>query len=257
MKKDLHISLVQYSIFWHNPLANKKQIESMLKGLKTDLVILPEMFSTGFSMEAASLAETSDGETIRWMQAIAEQLNAAITGSVIIKEQEHFFNRLFFVFPEGKVETYDKRHTFSLAGEDKIYTKGKLRKTITYLGWKILPQICYDLRFPVWARNTDDYHFLYYVANWPTPRVAAWDALLKARAIENMAYCVGVNRIGIDSNGMPYNGHSQVFDALGKELLEETPEKEGVYTAVLSAEALNNQRNKLRFLEDRDRFKLL
>lgn len=257
MKKDLHISLVQYSIFWHNPLANKKHIESLLKEVQTDLVMLPEMFTTGFSMDANSLAETPIGETVEWMKELAQQKKTAITGSLIIKEQAGFYNRLFFVFPNAEIETYDKRHTFSLAGEDKIYTKGNTRKTITYLGWKILPQICYDLRFPVWARNTDDYDFLYFVANWPTPRVAAWDALLKARAIENMAYCAGVNRIGIDGNGMAYNGHSQVFDVLGNELLEETHEKEGVFTAILSAEALKTQRNKLRFLEDRDDFKFL
>jgi predicted amidohydrolase len=212
------------------------------------------MFTTGFSMNASKLAETMDGDTLQWMISEAKKNNSALTGSVIISENGLYYNRLFFVYPDGSFETYDKRHTFTLAGEDKIYTAGSKRLIVAYKGWKICPLICYDLRFPVWARNTDEYDLLYYVANWPAKRINAWDALLKARAIENMTYCLGVNRVGLDANGHEYVGHSAAYDALGEQISTTDFEKELVVTIVLQKKHLDTHRARLQFLNDRDRF---
>ncbi len=222
----------------------------------TDLVILPEMFTTGFSMQATTLAEEPRGETLNWMISEAKKHTIAITGSIIVREKERFYNRLYFVFPNGDFKHYDKRHTFTLAGEHLTYTAGKEQLIIDYKGWKIFPLICYDLRFPVWARNTQEYDLVLYVANWPVKRIAAWDALLKARAIENMAYCVGVNRVGLDGKGHEYSGHSAVFDVLGKQISTTDFEKEFVETVSLSKEYLNNQRRQLQFLKDRDSYQI-
>lgn len=258
MKDTLRVTIVQSHLHWENPIANRDMFSEKISGLQseTDLVILPEMFTTGFSMNAAALAEKEEGPTLDWMQEIAKSLNAAVTGSVIISENEEFYNRLLFVQPDGAFESYDKRHTFTLAGEHKIFSKGNERRIIDFRGWKICPLICYDLRFPVWARNTEDYELLLYVANWPKKRVAAWDALLKARAIENMSYCVGVNRVGLDGNGHEYTGHSGVFDPLGEQLHSNTDEKEFIETISLSKAYLTNTREKLQFLNDRDSFSL-
>src|SRR5690606_35891756 len=196
MKNTLQIALIQTHLVWENPTQNRELLSEKLKTLSepVDIIVLPEMFTTGFSMHAAKLAETMQGDTVQWMQSIAKQQQVAITGSLIIKEDNQFYNRLLFVHPDGNIETYDKRHTFTLAGEDKVYASGTEKKIIHYKGWKLCPLVCYDLRFPVWARNVEAYDVLIYVANWPHVRVHAWDTLLKARAIENMAYCVGVNR---------------------------------------------------------------
>jgi len=254
--KELSITFIQTNLQWENPLKNRTYFSEKIQEIAetTDIIILPEMFTTGFSMNASKLAETMDGDTLQWMISEAKKNNSALTGSVIISENGLYYNRLFFVYPDGSFETYDKRHTFTLAGEDKIYTAGSKRLIVAYKGWKICPLICYDLRFPVWARNTDEYDLLYYVANWPAKRINAWDALLKARAIENMTYCLGVNRVGLDANGHEYVGHSAAYDALGEQISTTDFEKELVVTIVLQKKHLDTHRARLQFLNDRDRF---
>lgn len=220
-----------------------------------DLIVLPEMFASGFTMNPKIVAETMQGETIAWLQHLAKAKNCAITGSLVIEENGNYYNRLVFVFPNGKIQTYDKRHLFTLAGEDKVYTAGKEKLIIEYKGFKICPLICYDLRFPVFARNVENYDLLIYVANWPKPRINAWDILLKARAIENMCYTIGVNRIGKDSNNLEYVGHSQAVDFLGNYLVE-PQETDGVFIVELDQEKLNETRGKLGFLNDKDDFSI-
>ncbi len=214
------------------------------------------MFTTGFSMNAEALAEEKEGHTLEWMQQIAKEKGCAITGSLIVTDSGHYFNRLYFVYPNGDFRHYDKKHTFTLAGEHKIYTAGKELVLVELQGWKICPLICYDLRFPVWARNTQDYDLLLYVANWPDKRIAAWDALLKARAIENMSYCIGVNRVGMDGNGHEYTGHSAVYDVLGERISTLNFEQEFAETVTLSGEHIRSNRKHLQFLNDRDEFTL-
>jgi predicted amidohydrolase len=213
------------------------------------------MFSTGFTMNPIDVAETMEGPTILWLQSLAKARKVAITGSLIIKENKHFFNRLVFVFPSGEIQFYDKIHLFTLAGEDKVYAKGTQKLIVDYLGWKICPLVCYDLRFPVLARNVEDYDLLIYVANWPKVRINAWDILLKARAIENMCYTIGVNRIGLDGANYEYVGHSQAVDFLGNYILE-PQEKEGVFTFELERKKMLNARQKLGFLNNRDSFEI-
>jgi predicted amidohydrolase len=193
------------------------------------------------------------GETVSLLIKLAKTKNCAITGSLVITENDNYYNRLLFVFPDGKIDFYDKRHLFTLASEDKVYTSGKEKLIITYKGFKICPLICYDLRFPVFARNVENYDLLLYVANWPKTRVNAWDILLKARAVENMSYVIGVNRIGNDNNNLEYVGHSQVIDFLGNYLIE-PQEKEGVFIVEIDKEKQDETRSKLAFLNDRDEF---
>lgn len=245
-------------MLWENPVANRELFSEKINLISesTDIIVLPEMFTTGFTMNATPLAEQEQGETLQWMQQIARNKNAAITGSVIIKEDDNYYNRLFFVFPEGTYNKYDKRHTFTLAKEHETYTAGTEKLLINYKGWKICPLICYDLRFPVWARNTEDYDILLYVANWPNKRVSAWDALLKARAIENMAFCIGVNRIGLDGNGFEYSGHSAIYNVLGEQLTTQDYEKEIIETVTLEKKHITTLRDHLQFLQDRDLFQL-
>ena len=253
----MKVALIQSSLFWENPTANRNYFEEKINTIteKVDLIVLPEMFSTGFTMNPSSVSETMQGETLQWLQSLAKTKNCAITGSVIITENNNFYNRLLFVFPSGKIQFYDKRHLFSLAGEDKIYTAGKEKLIVDYLGWRICPLICYDLRFPVFSRNVEEYDLLIYVANWPKPRINAWDILLKARAVENMCYTVGVNRIGFDNMNLEYNGHSQMIDFFGNSVLE-SQEIEGVFIAELHKEKLDKTRKKFNFLNDRDSFEL-
>ena len=253
----MKIALIQSSLFWENPTANRNYFEEKINSLneKVDLIVLPEMFSTGFTMHPNHLAETMQGESILWLQSLAKVQNTAITGSLVIKDNNNFYNRLVFVFPSGKIEFYDKRHLFALAGEDKIYTSGKEKLIVEYLGWKICPQVCYDLRFPVFARNVEEYDVLIYVANWPKQRINAWDILLKARSVENMCYTVGVNRIGFDNNHFEHVGHSQAIDFLGNYVLE-PKDTEGVFIVELNKEKLLETRKKLGFLNDRDSFEL-
>ncbi|MFD0863413.1 amidohydrolase [Sungkyunkwania multivorans] len=258
MKEALKITLVQADLIWQQPEANRVHFTEMIARVEadSDVVVLPEMFSTGFTMNPNTVAETMDGETVVWMKEMARQKQVAIMGSVIIVENDLYRNRFIFVMPSGEIVTYDKRHSFTLAGEDKTYAAGKERVVIDYLGWKWCPMICYDLRFPVWSRNTQDFDALIYVANWPQPRINAWDALLKARAIENMCYCIGVNRIGEDPNGHRYPGHSSVYDVLGAELVNMKHGNEGLETIILNKHHIETNRKKLGFLKDRDLFTL-
>ncbi|HLF50659.1 amidohydrolase [Flavobacterium sp.] len=248
-------ALIQASLIWENLQANRTYFSEKINAIqeKVDLIVLPEMFTTGFTMNPNEIAETMQGETISLLKTLAKSKNIAITGSLIIKENNKFYNRLVFVFPSGEIQQYDKRHLFTLAGEDKTYTKGSDKLIVDYLGWKICPLICYDLRFPVFARNTEDYDLLIYVANWPEPRINAWDALLKARAIENMSYVIGVNRIGEDQNKHNYPGHSQVLDCLGNYLIAPN-EQEDVFITVLDKQKMLETRQKFGFLNDRDSF---
>ncbi len=253
----MKISLIQTPLSWHDAQANRDYIERKIDALDpADLIVLPEMFTTGFTMHPQQVSEPMSGPTVNWMQAMAKLKNAAITGSVVISEHGNFYNRLLFVRPDGAVETYDKRHLFTLAGENNAYTAGRDKLIVDYRGWKICLLICYDLRFPVFSRNVENYDLLVYVANWPKPRIAAWDALLTARAIENMAYTVGVNRVGQDANGHEYVGHSQIIDALGQHVVA-PDENESVLSADLSRDNLEDVRAKFGFLNDRDRFKVL
>ncbi|CAM4327012.1 amidohydrolase [Gillisia hiemivivida] len=255
--ENLNIALLQVDLFWENIKKNLKLFEEKIESVNTevDLFILPEMFSTGFSMNAEKLAESENGPTLKWMQRVASEKNAAITGSIIVKEKDEYFNRLYFVFPDSTFKKYDKHHTFTLAKEHETYSAGNERLQVEYKGWKICPLICYDLRFPVWARNTEDYDLLIYVANWPKPRILAWDVLLQARAIENMSYCAGVNRIGLDGNNHEYTGHSAVYDSLGKPLNDQ---EEAAFTKVVTLDKnqLLDTRKKFKFLQDRDKFTL-
>ncbi len=252
----MKISLIQTALIWEDPQANRANFEKLINGIwETDLIILPEMFATGFTMKPQAVAETMQGDTIAWMKVIAATKDCAITGSLVISENGKYYNRLLFVCPNGEIRTYDKRHLFSLADEDKAYTAGTEKLIVDYKGWKICPLVCYDLRFPVFARNVEEYDLLLYVANWPEPRIFAWDTLLKARAIENMCYVAGVNRIGEDENGNPYPGHSQVLDCLGATVIDANGD-EGVFTIELDREKMLETRRHFGFLNDRDRFTL-
>ena len=259
MKDLLKAAIIQSNLVWENPVQNRinfnQKIESISEAL--DLIVLPEMFTSGFTMNAKTVAETMQGETVNWMLALAKRKAAAIVGSLVIEENGKYYNRLLFVKPEGIIEYYNKRHTFTLAGEHKVYEAGKEQKNISYKGWSIATLVCYDLRFPVWARNTNDYDVVLYVANWPKPRIAAWDALLKARAIENMSYCIGVNRVGLDATNHEYPGHSAVYDVLGEKISDLKPNKEGVDVVELSKKHIEKNRRHLGFLNDRDDFNLV
>ena len=254
MEKDsLEVALVQAPLIWENPEANRAVFSKKLKAINTgiDVIILPEMFTTGFTMTPENSSKEEQQRTLEWMQDWAVQKNCAIVGSMVYAEKELFYNRLWFVTPDSKTY-YDKKHTFTLAGEDKVYKAGAQKVIISFRGFRICPLICYDLRFPVWARNIEDYDLVLYVANWPKPRINAWDTLLRARAIENMAYCIGVNRVGTDALGHEYSGHSAAYDVLGNRICYS--EKEETCYAELSLAELKKYRNKLRFLEDRDPF---
>lgn len=256
MDEKLRIAVIQVDLAWENILKNLDIFSEKLEQIQenVDLLILPEMFSTGFSMNAEELAETPGGPAFQWMQKTAKERNSAVTGSVIVEDKGNYYNRLYFIFPDGTYRTYDKRHTFTLAKEDETYTAGNERLIVEFKGWKICPLICYDLRFPVWSRNTEDYDLLLYVANWPETRIHAWDVLLQARAIENMSWCVGVNRTGKDGNNYQYNGHTAVYDCLGKSLFNTGREIEFTEVVTLDKASLLETRAKLKFLQDRDKF---
>lgn len=257
MSEALNIALLQCDLHWENPTSNREQIEIYLKNLECiDLIVLPEMFTTGFSVTSTHLAETMQGETVQWMKLIAKQHTAVLCGSLMIKEQGAVFNRLLWVHPDGKIQTYDKRHLFSLIDEQKCFTAGSNRLVVSYKGWKICPLICYDLRFPVFSRNDVGYDVALYIANWPDTRIAAWDVLLKARAIENQSYVIGLNRVGEDGYKAMYSGHSQVLDAAGS-LIAMAPENEtGLIELTLFKTPLLKLRKRYPFLRDADSFKL-
>lgn len=258
MQEHLKVALIQSDLVWENPRRNRINFKSKINTLKgqTDVIVLPEMFSTGFTMNAGAVAETMNGETVSWMKQMAKSNDSAIVGSLVISEDNKFYNRLLFVEPSGEISIYNKRHAFTLVGEEKIYSAGIEKVIIDYKGWKICPLICYDLRFPVWARNIEDYDVLLYVANWPKPRVAAWDALLKARAIENMTYCIGVNRVGVDGVNSVYSGHSGAYDVLGQQMTSFIPEQEKIELITLEKRHITAYRNKFKFLNDKDTFTL-
>lgn len=254
----MKIALVQSDCVWENPEATLRALDALLVPMEQelDLIVLPEMFATGFTMRAAIFAEEMSGKTVAWMQNLARTKNAAVCGSVIIKENDLFFNRFLFVLPNGEKEAYDKRHLFTLAGEDRVFAKGNERIIINYKGFVFCPIVCYDLRFPVFARNSAPfYDVLLCIANWPEARIAAWNTLLRARAIENMCYVVGVNRVGKDTKNA-YSGNSQLIDSLGT-YVEEPTQGLGVFVATISKENLEENRLKYGFLQDGDSFELL
>ncbi|TRX02267.1 nitrilase family protein [Flavobacterium gawalongense] len=250
-------ALIQSPLYWENPKQNRDYFEEKINTISDDidLIVLPEMFTSGFTMSPENVAETMKGETVTWAKSLAKAKKTAITGSLVIEENSNFYNRMVFVFPSGEIQFYDKKHLFTLAGEDKVYTSGTQKIIVDYLGWKICLQVCYDLRFPVFSRNFEDYDLLIYVASWPKIRINAWDTLLKARAIENMSYAIGVNRIGEDNNGYQYTGHSQVVDFLGNCIVEPV-ESESILFAELNKKEMLQSRQKLGFLNDRDAFEI-
>ena len=265
---DLKLSLLQQPLHWHQPEANLATFEELIWQVsdeQPDVIVLPEMFTTGFTMEAAQVAEPMNFKTMRWMQQMAAQMKAAITGSFIVKEgrplQPLYFNRLFWVLPDGTYHTYDKRHLFRMADEHHTYTAGQEKLIVHWKGWRICPMVCYDLRFPVWSRNTATtdgtmaYDLLLYVANWPAARVGAWDVLLQARAVENLCYVAGVNRTGQDDKGIDYNGHSKVVGPRG-EILADLGQEATIASCTLSKEGLNRLRTKFPAYLDADRFSI-
>jgi omega-amidase len=255
---DLRVTIVQTALHWQNSEANRDMFTEKLSAAapETDLIVLPEMFTTGFSMNAPELAEEHEGPTLAWMQEEAKKHKAVITGSVIVKEKGKYFNRLYWVRPDGSYETYDKRHLFRMAKEHHTYTAGNNRLIVSLNGWNICPLVCYDLRFPVWSRNTSNaYDLMLYVANWPKVRNQPWRTLLQARAIENLAYVVGVNRVGTDGNDYPYSGDSAIIHPKGHHLLE-VSEVEGIHTLTLSKSELEDFREAFPAHLDADTFQL-
>jgi omega-amidase len=251
----LIISLIQSDIHWEKTSENLDHLENVINKINhTDLIILPEMFNTGFSMNVDALAEDWSGVTFRWMQERAQKSSAMLIGSIIFKENNNYFNRLIAVFPDKSFAFYDKKHLFRLGEEHHYYKPGLSNTTINLKGWKIRMLICYDLRFPVWSRNSDGYDLLVYVANWPASRIYAWKTLLKARAIENQAYVAGVNRLGIDGNSIRYSGESLVVNPLGKLLNKPVKNKEFVFSTELGISSLKRLRKKFPVLEDRENF---
>lgn len=251
--KLLKITGLNFDTIWKNKNENFKKLEEHLKELKTDILLLPEMFSTGFCMEPEQIADTNE-KTLSWLKKLAKEKDFAVCGSASIKENKNYFNRFYFVKPDGKVVHYDKRHLFSFSGEDKIYTAGNDRVIVNFKGLRILLQVCYDVRFPVFSRNKEDYDAIFYVANWPETRIDAWKTLLKARAIENQCYVFGLNRIGTDGNNLTYPESSYCFFADGSEISET---KNNLVTAELDLPKLEAFRNKFQFLSDRDSFEIL
>jgi len=257
MKQNLNCSLIQSNIFWENVDKNLLHFEKLISKIaETDIILLPEMFNTAFCPKSSHLAQTMEGKTINWMREISKQKNCSIAGTLMVIEKNKVFNRLVWISEKGEIHTYDKHHLFSLIKEERYISKGNGRLIIEEKGWKICPLICYDLRFPVFSRNNMDYDLLIYLANWPIKRIDAWHTLLKARSIENQCYTIGVNRVGEDGNGVPFNGHSLVFDAFGKELFSASENKEEVLQIILSLDDLKLKRRQMNFLQDRDDFTL-
>lgn len=254
----LRITLLQSALQWENPAANLDQFAERLTHVDdTDVVVLPEMFTTGFSMKAATYAEAADSsQTLKWMILQAERHQTVLVGSFIVQDQGKYYNRLHWVQPDGKVVHYDKKHLFSLAKEHEVYTPGKKQVIIEYKGWRIAPFICYDLRFPAWSRNIGNYDLALYVANWPSARSYHWRSLLTARAIENLAYIAAVNCVGMDGNGHYYSGDSSIIDPTGC-LLAYQSHSEGILQTTLDRDILMEVRKKFPFLADRDGFEFL
>ncbi|MFT6745902.1 MAG: omega-amidase [Glaciecola sp.] len=257
---DLNICVVQCELHWENVESNLQSVECLLKTvpLHADVVVLPEMFTTGFSMNAKSLAVKMDGDEVKKLKTWANQYSKALVGSLIVEENGNYYNRLLWVNPDGEIFKYDKKHLFTYANEQNTYTAGNEQLIVKYKGWKLACYICYDLRFPVWNRNVDKgYDVAIYVANWPSKRVEAWSSLLVARAIENQAYVIGVNRVGVDGNGISYSGGSVVLDCSGERLDEAGPNQKKILTAHLRAKKLNKYRVSFPVADDADEFKIL
>ena len=249
-------ALIQFDIAWEDKSVNFRKVESHISTFhqSIDLIILPEMFNTGFSMNPAELSEKPGSETLMWMQRIACESNAAVCGSYIVEEGGNYYNRWIFVSPENEMHIYDKRHLFSPGGEDRLFTRGRERVIFTYKGFRICPNICYDLRFPVWSRNRNDYDLLINSANWPAPRQDVWNTLLKARAIENQCYVAGVNRTGIDGAGIKYTGESVILGPAGETIASGIMNNEGIIYGEISHSELSDFRRKFPVLNDGDDF---
>ncbi len=256
--QDLTVTLIQSDLVWENPQKNLESFSVKIDAIDkaTDLIVLPEMFTTAFTMNAKNLAEMDRGRTLEWMINKAKAKNADLIGSLIIKENNKYFNRLYWVKSDGNFVFYDKRHLFRMAGEHKIYSPGNKKIIVSLNGWKILPLICYDLRFPVWARGPkQDFDLILFIANWPERRSSHWRLLLKARAVENQSYAIGVNRVGKDGLDIAYQGDSAIIDPLGTVIMQGA-HKEFVHTETLSWEKLNNYRTKFPVWKDADTFKI-
>lgn len=258
MENKLNITLVQTDTIWENVDQNLQNLSDKISAIAEDMdiIILPELFTTGFTMKAKNVAETMQGKSVSWMIEKSSERDCLLIGSLLIEEDNYFYNRLVVSFPNGEIKYYDKRHLFSFAGEEKVFAAGNEKLVFKYRGFNICPLICYDLRFPVWARNTDAVDILIYVANWPKARMYAWDTLLKARAIENLCYVIGVNRVGVDKNDLVYNGHSAVIDALGENIISFEEDKAAVKTVPLEKKHITDTRKRFRFLDDQDVFEI-
>jgi predicted amidohydrolase len=259
---DLTITLVQTSLFWGDHLRNLEMLAAKLSDLaETDLIVLPEMFSTGFITEPETVAENMEGLSMQWLREMSSMKNAVVTGSLIIKENGRYYNRLVWMRPDGSYDTYDKRHLFRMAGEHERFTMGKSRKIMEIKGWRVLTLICYDLRFPVWAQNRliggrHEYDILLVTANWPEVRSQAWKLMLAARAIDNQAYAVGVNRVGNDGRGMAHSGDTSVIDPRGRPIIQLIPGEESVTTHVLKRKEIDDFRESFRVGLDWDDFSI-
>jgi predicted amidohydrolase len=257
MSEKLTVSLIQSDLHWEKPETNKSRFESIINKLpSTDIIILPELFTTGFTMNVSETFELMDGPSVIWMRDMASRTSAAICGSIVIKEGKDYFNRLFFISPEGLLGSYDKRHLFRMGDEHRNYTTGKKRIVINYKGWRILPQICYDLRFPVWSRNRGDYDLMINVANWPASRQHVWTTLLAARAIENQCYVVGLNRVGIDGTGLDHCGNTMLVDYKGRTIKSIPYGEEGHFTETIDLKEQNNFKERFPAYLDADEFKI-
>ena len=257
-QETLIAAIIQLDQVWEDSRANRLMLDEWLSKTdkNTDIVFLAEMFNTGFSLNISALAETMDGETVLWMKQKSAEYGFAICGSLIIRENDLYYNRLIFAEPSGEVHSYNKRHLFTMGGEESQFEQGKERIIISYKGWRICPLICYDLRFPVWARNRNEYDILVYSASWPQARDEVWNTLLKARAIENQAYVVGANRVGVDGNSITYSGNSQVIDPKGKVFAITQEYVENIVAASLSYNELQRFRADFPVLNDADTFSI-
>jgi len=252
----MNISIIQSDLFWESPSKNREMFDEKISTLENDidLIVLPEMFSTGFSMSPENLAEKWQGPTVKWMLRVATSKKVALAGSLIVEDNGKYFNRLVFIHPDGKIEYYDKRHLFRMSGEHNNYDAGSNRVVISYKDFRILLQVCYDIRFPVWSRNRNDYDMILIVANFPESRRLAWNTLLPARAIENQCYVVACNRVGKDGNDVNYTGESQIVDPLGKLLTSAKPNENQIITANISFQNLTNFRTSFPAHLDADSF---
>ncbi len=256
MKNTLQLSLVQANIIWENIPVNLEHYSNLCQDIKsTDVLILPEMFQTAFTMQPEKVAEKMEGRTMEWMADLAKRVGGVVTGSLVIEEEGLYYNRLIWMRPDGTYAYYNKRHLFRMVGEEEVFQAGKKRLVVEWQGWRICPMICYDLRFPVWSRNKQDYDLAIYVANWPNQRSYPWVQLLKARAIENLAYVVGVNRVGHDHESNYYSGHSGVNNYKG-EVQALLQQKEGIIERAISLDALQQFRKAFPAWMDADEFDL-